>query len=111
ISGRASRVRGAGRRRNAAELAQVRLEAADERQRRIANDLFISLLVLGEPVTVVVALELAQKLEEVGPEECAIGHQRHLQPFALWLSNPPKLVRRGEQRQRADDTIICPWLF
>ena len=42
-----------------AELAQVRPEAADERQRRIADDLFISLLVLGEPVPVVVALELA----------------------------------------------------
>ena len=82
-----------------AELAQVRPEAADERQRRIANGLFISLLVPGEPVAVVVALELAQKLEEVGPEECVIGHQRHLQPFALWLSSPPKLVCRGEQRQ------------
>src|SRR5437660_4443111 len=90
-----------------AELAQVRPEAADERQRRIANDLFISLLVPGEPVAVVVALELAQKLEEVGPEECVIGHQRHLQPFAWWLSNPPKLVVRGEQRQGSSGSEHC----
>ena len=58
-----------------AELVQVRPEAADEHQRRVPNDLFISLLVFGEPVPVVVALKLAQEIEEVRLEECGVGHR------------------------------------
>jgi len=48
-------------------------EAGYEQQRRVADDLFISSLVPGEPVPVIVALELAQEIEEVGPEEGGVG--------------------------------------
>src|ERR1035437_4399333 len=39
-----------------AELVQMRPEAGDEHQCRVADDLFVSLLVPGEPVPAVVAL-------------------------------------------------------
>jgi hypothetical protein len=46
-----------------AELVQMRPEAADEHQCRVANHLLVPRLVPGEPLPVVVALELAQEIE------------------------------------------------
>ena len=57
-----------------AEPVQMRPEAADEIQCRVADGLLISLLVLGEPLPVVVALELAQEIEQFWAEEGGVGH-------------------------------------
>ena len=72
------------------ELVQMRPEAADEQQCGVANDLLISLLVLGKPVPVVVALELAQEIEQLGAEERGVGHWRNLQLLALSFGPPGK---------------------
>jgi hypothetical protein len=52
-----------------AEPVQVRPEAADELQRGVEDVLLVPGLVPGEPVAVVVALELAQEIEKPQAEE------------------------------------------
>src|SRR5215470_4313914 len=58
-----------------AEAVQVRPEVFDEQQCGVAYGLFIPLLVFGEPLPVVVPLELAQEIEQVGAEEGGVGHR------------------------------------
>ena len=58
-----------------AEAVQARPEVFDEQQCGVAYGLLIPLLVLGEPLPVVVALELAQEIEQVGAEEGGVGHR------------------------------------
>ena len=54
----------------------MRSEAADEQHGGFDRDLLISCLVLGEPIAVIVAFELAQELEQVGLEYGGIKRLR-----------------------------------
>jgi len=56
-----------------AELVEMRPEAADEHQRRVTNHILIPRFVLGEPITVVVALELAQEIEQLREKKALSG--------------------------------------
>jgi hypothetical protein len=59
-----------------AEPVEVWPEAADEQQSGLVDGLLVSLLVPREPVPVVVALELAQEIEQFRAEEGSLGHSR-----------------------------------
>src|SRR5664279_244036 len=57
------------------DLAQVGRKSADERQRWFDNGRLVSRLVLGEPLAVVVPLQLPQKYEDFWAEESRVSHQ------------------------------------